>query len=1010
MRRHEDDGTCEPPGHVGPSAAPVAAVPAETRRPAARPGTAPAILRLQTRAGNAAVTAMFAARSGSDAPVVVQRAAPVSAIGPDEILEEAAAPVRSAGGPDDAARERAAGPPRPAAGTGPPAQRSATAGDFANGAEPRRHDAVAIAQPAPLPDPATVVIDAPGGDRDGRSNIPPNSASPSPPPLPEVPRLDGPSAAEGHAALADAAAEVSAALEDGAQPARPEAQSPGAVTALQALAQAGHAGRSILVSGVSEAAASLQAAGQEQTATLSAVVADQQGALHLSTAVARAAVSTSASAEQTSILAAAHGEQARLTSWHQTSVAAGQRQVAAAAERTRDSGSTKARETSVAGDAAAAGAMSSLSSAAAQAAAGTGTSTGPAAEPNAEIDRKISEDAASQMARAAPQAFAGLHTHGVEAAETVRCAGERSAASLAREAGPLEQRLTATATAATGAVADTGGRAASAVGDEGVITGQHLDAAGAAGAQLLRVRQDEATGAITTATAAALRCAGRQATAALARSRTTESEAARQLASARLDEAGGQQLGAELSEQFDVAHGEVAAGARAAGADASEQLTGAGQRAAGDVAGSGRLITSTVEQGAASFVAQTPRIGSAAAQSLTRIGAGASQAGEALIGATSQHLEAAGAVVQAGLGEAVTAAATRFAQTGQQTTGRATDAVAGARNRVAEGQRRVDAQMSQGQSVQRSILGDIGDWISDQLSDLWNMIKSPSFWVGLIVTIVLFPALGPGALVVGGFAAGAVSGIEDNVRNNRPWYDPHAIIRNAAIGTLAGAAMALGVGVIIGAGLEGVAALGATMALSAIVGIGSNIVSGQRWDRGLLANLFLAWLFHRVGAARGEAAPGERPAGGADTDPAARSGDDAPPAPRMQEPIRALESGEPLRFGPEHAEALKQNAAAATSKWLAIFRTQGRVPWASIRAQMQLARWRYLPRAPEAAAIIRDALSQLPEGPERSEMQGALDRWVAGPAPVDPTPPSSEQRPAPLPVPVPPGEDRSDRR
>jgi hypothetical protein len=75
---------------------------------------------------------------------------------------------------------------------------------------------------------------------------------------------------------------------------------------------------------------------------------------------------------------------------------------------------------------------------------------------------------------------------------------------------------------------------------------------------------------------------------------------------------------------------------------------------------------------------------------------------------------------------------------------------------------------------------------------------------------------------------------------------------------------------------------------------------------------------------------------------------------------------QPIKFGPRHAEALRQNAQAATAKWLEIFKTQGRVPWASIRAQMRLSRWRFLSQAPEAAAILRNALSRLPEDLGRS--------------------------------------------
>ncbi|MGW3409420.1 eCIS core domain-containing protein [Streptomyces sp. NPDC000888] len=105
------------------------------------------------------------------------------------------------------------------------------------------------------------------------------------------------------------------------------------------------------------------------------------------------------------------------------------------------------------------------------------------------------------------------------------------------------------------------------------------------------------------------------------------------------------------------------------------------------------------------------------------------------------------------------------------------------------------------------------------------------------------------------------------------------------------------------------------------------------------------------------------------------------PAPRMQEPIREMESGAPIAFGPRHAEALRQNAEAATTKWLKLLAEQNRVPWASIRNQLNLRRWRFLPQAPEAAAVLRNALSRLPAGPERTEMLALLERWLSGPLP-----------------------------
>jgi hypothetical protein len=235
----------------------------------------------------------------------------------------------------------------------------------------------------------------------------------------------------------------------------------------------------------------------------------------------------------------------------------------------------------------------------------------------------------------------------------------------------------------------------------------------------------------------------------------------------------------------------------------------------------------------------------------------ASAAGDQALVGTGQALDTAASAAAVGFGTAVGALDEELAGGLARTRTNVSDGLRDTQGRIAEGQRRVDDHLEEGErahlpTVQRNVLSDIGDWFAEQLADLWNMLKSPSFWVGLIVTLVLFPVMGPGALVVGGLAGGIVSGIEENVRTGRNWYDPHAIIRHAAIGVLAGAAMALGVGFIAGLGLEGAAAIGAVMVLSAGIGVVTNVATGQRWDRGLLANLFLAWLFGRLGA-RGEA-------------------------------------------------------------------------------------------------------------------------------------------------------------
>ncbi len=136
----------------------------------------------------------------------------------------------------------------------------------------------------------------------------------------------------------------------------------------------------------------------------------------------------------------------------------------------------------------------------------------------------------------------------------------------------------------------------------------------------------------------------------------------------------------------------------------------------------------------------------------------------------------------------------------------------------------------------------------------------------------------------------------------------------------------------------------------------------------------------------GEPIPADRPPG---ETPSAR-----PPMTRarMIEIIKQIDSGEPVEFTAEVAEALRMNADLATAKWIKLNET-GRVPWDSIRNQLNLTRWRFLPRAPEAAQVLRNALMRLPDVPERAEMLGLLDRWVGSG--------SGGGTPVPVPVPAP---------
>lgn len=191
----------------------------------------------------------------------------------------------------------------------------------------------------------------------------------------------------------------------------------------------------------------------------------------------------------------------------------------------------------------------------------------------------------------------------------------------------------------------------------------------------------------------------------------------------------------------------------------------------------------------------------------------------------------------------------------------------------------------------------------------------------------------------------------------------------------------------------------------------------ERWERGTQGVINLALivtggakkLFGR--GAGGEPVPGERvpvpgeraPAPGergpvpGERPPVEGEGP-APRAPmtraRMTELIREIESGRPVEFRPEIAEALRMNAELATAKWVPD--ASGRIRWASIRNQLLLTRWRFLPRAPEVAQILRSALQRLPASPERAEMLARVEAWVGRGAPM------------PVPVPAPRDDDAGD--
>lgn len=168
-------------------------------------------------------------------------------------------------------------------------------------------------------------------------------------------------------------------------------------------------------------------------------------------------------------------------------------------------------------------------------------------------------------------------------------------------------------------------------------------------------------------------------------------------------------------------------------------------------------------------------------------------------------------------------------------------------------------------------------WLENQLNDLWNMLKDPSFWAGLVVGLLagafVIATFGTGAavLVAAGAVAGALGALAStgvsNYREGKRGRDIFdGALRNMIWGAFGGAAGAaamvfLGGGFIAGGSIGGLAgglglSTGGTIALltggasitAGVITVLDNVDSGRPWDQGLLGNMLLAGVFTLLGS------------------------------------------------------------------------------------------------------------------------------------------------------------------
>lgn len=665
--------------------------------------------------------------------------------------------------------------------------------------------------------------------------------------------------------LQSAVAEAHASLAEVAEPMFPHAKSAGSRILLNAIREAAKKGRTHLVAATTASIHASATTAERHASTITAAEDKSVEMVHGHVQTSRQTVSEAVDQHTAAVTKTQAAAQQKLASWHgQTSVRA-QVEVSKRQDSITAAGAEHAAQIQESGNRAAQTAGSSLTSASADAHSQVvGGGNDERAAGHAEVTDRLGNDTASQLENASGNAQERLRAHAEEATQALNLHTGQASATLGNLTpvllGNIAETVQGTDTALTHAsqqsVAGLQAGNEHAQGELSTVESRAVEVTRAGAAK----HREQ----IHSAGAEAVAGMRRQSGEAVKLAQQHLNVQASRIASSQVDEKTAASMMPALHAQIAKAYAGTTDQAHQVENGASSHLAAAAQEGAKTLARVPTQTATGLATASHSVLADMGRVSGEASKSLSR-GVDATITGaDAAVSTTAGHLDQAVVQARSGFTSATAAIGKSLDSAVGDVSLKAKDAVGGLHGRIAQGQARVDTFVAQkGPTVQRSILGDIGGWFADQFRDLWNMLKDPAFWVGLVVTLVLVPVMGPGALVIGGLAAGIVSGIEQNVAQGKDWYDPHNIIRNAAIGAIAGAAMALGIGVILGLGLEGLAATAAVMGLSAVIGIVVNLVNGERWDKGLLANLFLAWLFQRIaGGKTPENTPEIKPGGG----------------------------------------------------------------------------------------------------------------------------------------------------
>ncbi|HEY7072674.1 MAG TPA: polymorphic toxin type 28 domain-containing protein [Acidimicrobiales bacterium] len=634
-----------------------------------------------------------------------------------------------------------------------------------------------------------------------------------------VTRGDGPTAEEGARQLASATAEFEAALEERSPGSAGAPETGAGAVIVEAVAAAGRAGRAEVTAAARAALADLHAG----DAQLGALLAKGGGAavdgVTAADRQAASAVTTSVAETKGRIAGDRRDHGSRIGTWSAQAISTADRVVGEQAGKAQAAGGEQARQARAAGREAEQREAAVVRTAAAQAKSEPAAAAGG---PDAPAPAKAAQGP-------------GARARAAEAATALRGGGSKVAAAVAGEAKPLTSALSRTATDAEAAVGQVAAGATREADQGGAGARGRIAAAARTTTTALRTRAGEARGAGAAAAARLVAAMAGAVRRTLGASVDEEQAAAARFGRLRAAPGAAGRIAQTVGRQIEDSHAGTANDLRQGGKEAAAQLQDYGSASTADLGAAGAEVETAMASGAAQSATAVRGVAAPAGQAFGTVVAKATASGDEAVARTGQNLAGVVGQAETGLGRVTSDVRTGLGDHEAHVSNRAQTLLS-------------RTTPSAGPSVQLNIPPHphpVKDWFGDQMSDLKGMLTDPGFWVGAAVTIVgglalalVMPeVIAAGiALVIGGLIGGAISAL---------WENRGSVLKGALIGGLIGLVFFAGGLILAEFGLAGLALLGAVMALGALIGIVVNIATGHRPDKGLLANLLLAGVFHK---------------------------------------------------------------------------------------------------------------------------------------------------------------------